>query len=172
MAKGEQRQDLIRCLREATGGSGELNARILCATIAPDGAQVRQSRISGAWCVYFGSDARSRRPRMWLPSVPIPTPSGSIDDAIVLVGEALPGCQVHVSISTGSRLRANASLAVTTAAACAHLTRPEEDEAGLGYVIHTSLQTAASAPLAIMLALLEALSRLDKTDPMTTDLSF
>ena len=172
MPKAEQRHDLIRCLREATGGSGELNARILCATIAPDGAQVRQSRINGAWCVYFGSDARSGRPRIWLPSVPIPTPSGSIDDAIVLVGEALPGCQVHVSISTGTRLRANASLAVTTAAASAHLTRPEEDEAGLRYVSRTSLHTAASAPLAIMLALLEGVIRLDKDDPMPADLSF
>ena len=172
MPKSEQRQDLIRCLREATGGYGELNARILCATIAPDGAQVRQSRINGAWCVYFGSDARSGRPRMWLPSVPIPTPSGSIDDAIALVGEALPDCQVHVSISTGGRLRANASLAVTTAAACAHLTRPEEDEAGLGYISHTSLHTAASAPLAIMLAHIEGLIRLDKVNPMTTGVNF
>ena len=66
----------------------------------------------------------------------------------------------------------NASLAVTTAAACAHLTRPEEDEAGLGYMSHTSLHTAASAPLAIMLAHIEGLIRLDKVNPMTTGVNF
>ena len=157
MPKRRELRNLIADLRLATVGSGELNARIICAVLAPEGAYVRQSRINGAWCVYSGSDPRSGRPRVWSPPVSIQAPSGSIDDAVRLVREALPDHRVHLNISMGGRREVGASLSTDPDSASAHLMPPQHAGLDLSYRMEGGLRTAATAPIAIVLALLEAL---------------
>lgn len=89
----EPLQSLLSRVREATGPSEELDALALCAVACPGGA-VAQSPINGAWCIYDGSDNRSR-PRLWekrgwhrVEGWPL---TASVDAAIAFAERVLPG---------------------------------------------------------------------------------
>ena len=80
-----------------------------------------------------------------------------IDDAVRLVREALPEHQVHLNISMSGRREAGASLSTDPDSASAHLMPPRHAGLDLTYRMEGGLRTAATAPIAIVLALLEAL---------------
>jgi hypothetical protein len=103
-------REAIRDLCERTDkGSYELDALILCATIAPTGSKVEQSPINGAWCIYEPQTYGKEPFRLW----PKPRPwndeqrgvTSSVDAALALVERVLPGalwtieadaCWLHV----------------------------------------------------------------------------
>ena len=87
--------DIISRLQAATEPSRELDAHILCATLAPAGAKVEQSKFNGAWCIYEPTVYGKEPFRLW------EKPHGfrcdhesvtsSIDTALRLVERVLPG---------------------------------------------------------------------------------
>lgn len=94
------REDLIARVEGATGADDELDARILCALAAPEGAIVEKSAINGEWCIYHAPDAPGRR-RLWekrdwwrADGWPI---TASIDAAYALVGGVRPDAYIELS---------------------------------------------------------------------------
>jgi hypothetical protein len=88
-----QLESLLPRLREAKEGSQNLDAGIICALLAPEGAVVQQSPFNGRWCIYEpranGDGHRPwETPRPWHEAGS--GPSRSLDLAIALVERVLP----------------------------------------------------------------------------------
>lgn len=91
---------LLERVEKATGPDRELDALVVATLLAPPGAHVKQSLINGNWCIYDDTDRRGRE-RQWeggpkhrrLGWCGHWEVTASIDAALALVREKLPGCQ-------------------------------------------------------------------------------
>lgn len=82
---------LLDRVEKGEGRDEELDVRLVAAFFAPKDAQVMQSPINGAWCIFDGTD-RNGRPRLWehRPLGYQPSPTSSIDAAVALIEKVLP----------------------------------------------------------------------------------
>lgn len=102
-ATKEQLQSLLERVEKATGPDRELDALILCATLAPEGSKVEQSQFSGAWVIYKPMEWGKEPFKAW--ETPAPWRrwaidgmglSASIDAALALVERVMPGWSIEM----------------------------------------------------------------------------
>ena len=85
---------IIEKLEGSEAGSGWLDAHVFCELFAGDRSYVEQSPFNGVWCVYEVSRVTGRASLFeWPPRLNRHrNPTTSLDAALALVEERLPGC--------------------------------------------------------------------------------
>jgi hypothetical protein len=87
--------ELLAKVQAASGADKELDALILCATLAPAGSKIEKSKFNGAWCIYAPATYGKEPFKAWETPAPWRMEhmrlTASIDAALALVERVLPG---------------------------------------------------------------------------------
>lgn len=102
VGQSESLQEVLERVRAAVGPSQELDAHVVCATIAPSGSFVTLGPISGHYRVCIGETERGKDLvwEDWL-DWRSARPTASVDAALSLVDRAMPGTMWAVGCMEG-----------------------------------------------------------------------